>query len=215
MYWVLAVPCPLFCIAGLQVVHVRAAAMQEACTQNPSSMLTVTALEENALKAIIDSVKSCHPETEVCIGNYLFPQGFVVSGNLQQLREVGEKVKDLGAVVKRVKVSGAFHSQLMKPAVPKLEEVLQNVDIGFPAFPVYSNITGLPYKSAADIRTGLVLQVTSPVLWDASMSHMINNHFKEDCKDLKFLEIGPGKQLKGMLKRIDRNAYRKCDSFTV
>lgn len=195
--------------------------MQRACLQAPSGMLTVVGLEEEAVTAIVHSVKYSHPNSEVCIGNYLFPMGFVVSGGMEQVKEVGSQAELQGAVVKRVRVSGAFHSKLMAPAVAELGAVLKDVDFQDPAVPVYSNVTGLPYRNVADIRTGLSLQVTSPVLWSATISHMIANHFRtkevgDKLKtDMKFLEIGPGKQLRGMLKRIDRTAYRMSNSLTV
>ena len=189
--------------------------MQEACKITPSSMLTVIGLEEEALKTTIDSVKSSN--NEVSVANYIFPRGFVVSGNMESVKQVGREAEKLGATLKEVKVSGAFHSTLMKPAVPKLEAVLADMDVALPAFPVYSNATGLPYDNVEEIRTGLAMQVTSPVLWDATIRHMISSHFKDGDKDgtKLFLEVGPGKQLKSMMKRIDRRAYRSCDNITV
>lgn len=182
--------------------------MQRACSQTPSSMLTVTGLKEEAITAILDAVKHSHPDCELCIGNHLFPVGFVVSGNAEQVKEVGRQAEMSGAVVKQVRVSGAFHSKLMEPAVAELEAVLKAVDIQEPVVPVYSNVTGLPYKSVNEIRSGLALQVTRPVLWSAIISHVV-------MTDVKFLEIGPGNQLRGILKRIDRTAYRMSDSLTV
>lgn len=203
------------------MVKVRAAAMQRACSQTPSSMLTIIGLKEGAITDILDTVKHSHPDCELCIGNHLFQVGFVVSGNAEQVKEVGRQAEVSGAVIKQVRVSGAFHSKLMEPAVAQLEAILKEVDIQEPVVPVYSNVTGLPYTSVDEIRTGLALQVTRPVLWSATISHMVTSQLETAVVahrpklDVKFLEIGPGKQLRGMLKRIDRTAYRMSDSLTV
>jgi [acyl-carrier-protein] S-malonyltransferase len=177
-------------------------------------MLTVIGLKEEALTAILDAVKQSHPNSELCIGNHLFPIGFVVSGNTEQVEEVGRRAERSGAMVKQVKVHGAFHSKLMEPAVAQLKAFLKDVDIREPVVPVYSNVTGLPYASVDEIREGLALQITSPVLWSATISHMITKTAYPK-PDVKFLEIGPGRQLRGMLKRIDRSAYRMSDSLIV
>lgn len=192
--------------------------MQQACLQTHSCMLTIIGLTEDGLTTIINSVKTPQPRSELSVSNYLFPTGFVVSGHTDLVKSVGMEAEKSGAVVKEVRVSGAFHSNLMSSAVADLEAVLRTVKIEVPILPVYSNVTGLPYTSVDEIRTGMALQVTKPVLWEGTMSHMIKNYFRNNHKDkseMRFVEIGPGKQLKGILKRIDRTVYRKCDSVTV
>ena len=162
-------------------------------------------------------------ERDVCVGNFLFPGGVVISGEVGLVKEVGRRAEVEGASVKPVRVSGAFHSQLMAPAVPKLRASLETVHLRMPAFPVYSNVTGLPYGSVEEIRTGLALQVTQPVLWDRTMLHMVGEHVdveeegqvKRRTSGVRLLEVGPGKQLKGILKRISRTAYRQCDNLSV
>ncbi len=205
---------------GLQVVRDRALAMQEACLQTPGAMATVIGMQEDALRAIIESVLEKEEKgdsPEVCVGNSLFPGGAVVSGEVGLVREVGRRAEAKGASVRPVRVSGAFHSKLMIPAVGKLEAALRNVRLDMPTFPVYSNVTGLPYGTVEEIRTGLALQVTHPVLWDSAMLHMIRTHLEGMREDngVKILEVGPGRQLKGMLKRISRTAYRQCENITV
>lgn len=196
------------------MVRVRAEAMQRACSRTPSSMLSVVGLKEAAVTAILHSVKESYPDSELCIGNYLFPLGFVVSGSNEPVKEAGRRAGVSGAVVKQIRVSGAFHSKLMQPAVAELEAVLEEIDFRDPVVPVYSNVTGLPYESVGEIRTALALQVTSPVLWHATISHMVTNQFRTTGEP-KFLEIGPGKQLRAIMKRIDSTAYRTSTSFTV
>lgn len=208
-------------------MKVRSSAMQEACLKTPGAMATVIGLENKSLQSIITSVlEDTHPsgaEREVCMGNFLFPGGVVISGEEELVKEVGRRAEEQGASVKPVPVSGAFHSKLMAPAVPKLREILDSVHIKMPNFPVYSNVTGLPYGSMDEIRTGLALQVTHPVLWGSSMLHMIGEHVEVVEKEevnrkitgVKLLEVGPGRQLKGMLKRISRTGYRHCDNMSV
>lgn len=187
-------------------------------------MLTLVGLRLEDLQGIISTVKNSHPDCEVCVGNYLFPSGYVVSGNTEPVREVAAAAEGRGALIKEVRVSGAFHSQLMRPAVAELEAVLRNTDIQVPNFCVYSNVTGLPYQSVEEIRTGLALQLTKPVLWEDTMCDMIRNwlHRTEATGDIegekeevKFLEVGPGRQLKTILKRIDRTAFRSCQNLTL
>lgn len=196
------------------MVRARAEAMQRACSLTPSSMLSLVGLKEEAVTAILHSVKGSYPDSELCIGSYLFPHGFVVSGSNEPVQEVGRRAEISGAAVKRVRVSGAFHSKLMQPAVAEFEAVLKEMDFQDPVMPVYSNVTGLPYTSVDEIRTGLALQVTSPVLWSATISHMVTSQFRT-TGGTKYLEIGPGKQLRGIMKRIDRTAYRMSESLTV
>ena len=163
-------------------------------------------------------------ERVLCVGNYLFPSGMVVSGDLKLVEEVKRHAENAGASsVKPVRVSGAFHSKLMAPAVHKLKAILETIHFEMPLFPVYSNVTGLPYGNVEEIRTGLALQVTHPVLWDRTMVHMIGEHVevvkegevKRMNSGVKLIEMGPGKQLRGILKRISRSTYRQSEGQTV
>lgn len=191
--------------------------MQEACVKTPSCMLTVVGLTEEALREIITSSLSHHHNNpQACIANYLFPQGYVVSGSEEQVKWIGSEAKKSGAILREVRVSGAFHSQFMASAVPKLREALEGVDIRFPIHSVYSNVTGLPYGSVAEIRAGLALQLTSPVMWEAIVTHMLEHHLRNGKeRGLRFIEVGPGRQLRSMLKRISRDAYKSCENISV
>ena len=198
--------------------------MQRACQANHSTMLTVIGLRLQHLEGIIDSVKNSHPDSEVCVGNHLFPIGYVISGHTEPVKQVAKEAVQRGATVKQLRVSGAFHSRLMEPAVPELEAVLRDTDVKSPLFPVYSNVSGRAYSSVDEIRSGLTSQLTSPVLWEQAMSHMTETFLKKECQggsegdgteEVKFLEVGPGRQLKSMLRRIDKDAYRSCDNITV
>ena len=214
----------MFYLAGFSLIKVRSKAMQEACKESASCMLMVSGLEKSLLQEVITRTESSH--SHACIANYIFPNGFVISGNTDRVAMIEEKVRKLGAKAKHVKVSGAFHSRLMASAVPKFRAVLDKMELKYPSFPVYSNLTGLPYGNVEDIKTGLALQVTNPVLWQDTICHMMNKYMMdipgsgswtgdEDVGKVRFMELGYGRQLKGILKRINRTAYRNCDTVTV
>ena len=178
--------------------------MQEACLQRAGSMLTVIGLPEAELEQMCRQVQA-REGGEVCIANYIFPRGYVISGCVRSVETVGTRAQAAGASTKRVSVSGAFHSPLMEPAVEKLRSVLGKLQINLPRIPVYSNVTGQAYSSVDEIRDCLALQVTSPVRWEALVHNMT-----QDNPSIRFCEIGPGRQLKAMLRRIDKNAYKHC-----
>ena len=192
---------------GLQLIQARAAAMQEACRQHEGTMLTVIGLEEMELQQMCRDVQTMN-NRDVCIANYIFPRGHVISGDTRAVEEVGLRAQRNGATTKKLSVSGAFHSPLMEPAVEKISSVLDTLQIKLPVVPVYSTVTGRPYTSVEEIRECLSLQVTRPVLWEAVVRNISRDHFKA-----RFCEVGPGKQLKAMLRRINREAYKQCLSI--
>lgn len=197
--------------------------MHDACTEQPSGMLTVVGLEEQTVKCLCLECKDRLPRgaEEICIANYLFPKGYVVSGTreaLKLMRELVSGLKDVRCTVKEVRVSGAFHSRLLNSAVAKLRKGLEKAEISAPRIPVYSNVTGLPYLGVEEIRQRLAEQVVKPVLWEATIRNMIERGREEgreedDEGEVKFVEVGPGRQLRSMLKRIDSDAFKKCINF--
>ena len=178
--------------------------MQEACLLRAGAMLTVIGLDDKELERMCCDVQATQ-SGDVCIANYIFPRGHVISGCTRSVEVVSTRAQAAGASTKRVAVSGAFHSPLMEPAVATLRSVLEGLQIHSPKIPVYSNVTGRPYTSVSEIRECLALQVTRPVLWETVVRNMIQDH-----AGIQFCEIGPGKQLKAMLRRIDREAYKQC-----
>ena len=186
--------------------------MQEACQQPEGTMSSVIGIQEtSSLESLCKEAKELGLG-EVCIANYIFPRGFVVSGYKRAVDYVKQKAQSMfDASVKDVAVSGAFHSPLMSSAVPKLRTALDQIEISQPNIPVYSNVTGLPCRSTAEIKTQLAEQVVKPVLWEACIRNMI----RDSCGMPVFVELGPGKQLKAMLKRIDREAFKRCLNFEV
>lgn len=184
--------------------------MHTACQEQPGAMLSLVGLEEAVVNGLCEEVNATlPPSSQVYIANYMFPQGVVISGSCEGVRRVETPAAEMGAVVKRVIVSGAFHSPLMNSAVPKLKRLLQTMDISLPRIPVYSNVIGRPFSSVEEIKHLLADQVTQPVLWEACMRNIVQE------KDVKFVEVGPGKQLKAMLRHIDKNLFKSCLSIVA
>ena len=185
--------------------------MQEACLLNEGTMLTVIGLEEERLEQMCRRVQTSDGGGggggggEVCVANFMFARGCAISGSVHAVETVGNMAEENGASVKKISVSGAFHSPLMEPAVPKLRSVLDTIQINSPKIPVYSNVTGRPYTSVEEIRECLALAVTHPVHWDTVIRSMT-----QDNPGVQFCEVGPGRQLKAMLRRIDQTAYKQC-----
>ena len=190
---------------GLELVKLRAESMQIACDEQNSGMITIIGLDESFI------IKLCQDVTEntehlASIANYIFPKAFVISASKAGLELVREKAVKLGALsVKNVPVSGGFHSSFMSSAVPKLQKALEKIDVKQPSIPVYCNVTGQPYTNPEEIKKYLAEQVVKPVYWEQCVRHMIATQ-----GETEFIEVGPGKQLKSMLKRINRVSYDKC-----
>lgn len=185
--------------------------MHTACKERAGGMLTLVGLEEATVQHLCLQCREALPGSELCIANYLFPKGYVVSGSKEAVTLMRERASGLEATIKEVPVSGAFHSTLMTSAVSRLQKGLASADITLPRLPVYSNVTGLPYSNSADIRVHLAEQITRPVLWEGTVQNMIEREGGES--ELSFVEVGPGRQLRAMLKRINKDSFRKCINF--
>jgi [acyl-carrier-protein] S-malonyltransferase len=182
--------------AGLEVVRRRGQAMQAASLASPSGMVSVLGLDEAKVDELCARVA---PHGRIWKANMLGPGNIVVSGDADALGHVEPVAQELGAMkVVRLAVAGAFHTPLMKPADEQLAEVLNRVEVRAPRIPVYSNVDASPHDDPAAIREILVTQVLQGVRWDESMRRMIADGFDT------FYEIGPGRVLTGLLKRIDR-----------
>ncbi len=182
--------------AGLKLVRLRGEAMQAAAAATPSGMVSVLGLEENKVDELCGRVE---PFGRLWKANLLGPGNIVVSGDSAALEHVESIAQELGAMkVIKLAVSGAFHSPLMKPADRQLAQFLAGTPISPPRIPVYSNVDATPHHEPQDIRATLVSQVLEGVRWEASMRRMIADGFDT------FYEIGPGRVLTGLLKRIDR-----------
>jgi len=181
---------------GLRIVRRRGAAMQAAAVATPSGMTSVLGLDESAVDELCRQVA---PHGRLWKANLLGPGNIVVSGERGALEHLEPIATALGAArVIPLAVAGAFHSDLMKPADAELAEVLAAAPLRSPRIPVYSNVDATPHSEPDDLRRTLVAQVIGGVRWEESMRRMLADGFDT------FYEIGPGRVLTGLLKRIDR-----------
>jgi len=182
---------------AVRVVHARGKFMDEAVPAGLGAMSAVMGMDRHELTDICAEVTAEHGPVE--LANINCPGQIVISGKAEAVAKAGEVIKDKGAKVTPLVVSGPFHSSLMSPAADKLAEVLAGVEIRDAQVPVIANVTGKPVQSAADIREALVKQVASSVLWEDSVRTMIGELGVESI-----IEIGPGKVLRGLIKKVDR-----------
>jgi len=181
---------------GLKLVSQRALAMQKACELQPSTMAAVLGLEDEMVEKICAETDGI-----VVAANYNCPGQLVISGEIDAINLACEKMKEAGARRALVlPVGGAFHSPLMEPARENLASAIENTVFSSPICPIYQNVTTTPVVDADEIKKNLMLQLTAPVKWTQSVQHMI-----KDGATL-FTEIGPGKVLQGLVKKIDRSA---------
>lgn len=183
---------------GLRLVSARAMAMQKACEAAPGTMAAVIGLPDETIENICKEVSESG-ETVVA-ANYNCPGQLVISGTIEGINAACEKLKAAGA--KRalpLKVGGAFHSPLMRPAKDELEKAIETTEFKAPRCPVYQNVDGKPYTDPAEIKANLIAQLTSSVRWTESVNNMISAGADD------FTECGPGKALQGMIGRINKN----------
>jgi [acyl-carrier-protein] S-malonyltransferase len=182
--------------SGLKVVRARGQSMQAAALATASGMTSVLGLDEPAVDELCRRIA---PFGRLWKANLLGPGNIVVSGDTAALEHVEPIAAELGAMkVVSLKVAGAFHSELMKPADLQLAQILSQTPMTAPRVPVYSNVDATPHLDPDEIRRTLVAQVLQGVRWEDSMRQMLADGFDT------FYEIGPGRVLTGLLKRIDR-----------
>ncbi|MEX2175867.1 MAG: ACP S-malonyltransferase [Pirellulaceae bacterium] len=184
---------------GLRVVQERGRAMQEAADAVPSGMVSILGLEAGQIEKLCDDARA---EGEVLqIANYLCPGNIVVSGHKGACERVADLATKAGAMKTiPLAVAGAFHTPLMQPAVPRLAAALAGVTLKRPRIPVVSNVDAKAHDDPEEIRDLLVRQVISPVLWEESIRKLLAHGHGP------FWEVGPGRVLRALLKRIDRKA---------
>jgi [acyl-carrier-protein] S-malonyltransferase len=189
--------------AGLKLVQARGRAMQDASDAVPSGMVSVLGMEREQVEALCDETRG----TEVLqVANLLCPGNIVVSGSQPACERFTSLAAAAGAMkVIPLAVAGAFHTPIMQPAVERLTAALAAVDLQKPRIPVVSNVDARPHEDPAEIRNLLVRQVVQPVLWLDSMRWMIDDFHVDSC-----YEIGPGRILRGLLKRIARKFPCEC-----
>jgi [acyl-carrier-protein] S-malonyltransferase len=190
---------------GLRLVQQRGAAMQAASDATPSGMVSVLGLDQAKVEELCGRARAVG---QMEIANLLCPANIVVSGTKAACDEVERLAPEMGAMKTiRLAVAGAFHTSLMKPADSMLEKALAGVPLQAPRVPVWSNVDAQPHTDPAEIRSLLVRQVLQPVLWEKTMRNLLAAGVNQ------VYEIGPGRVLAGLLKRVDRKAA--CTNVTV
>ncbi len=179
---------------GLQLVSARATAMQKACELIPSTMAAILGLEDSVVEEICSSIDGV-----VVPANYNCPGQLVISGEIKAVEEACAKLTEAGA--KRaliLQVGGAFHSPLMEPARAELASAIESTQFNHPTCPIYQNVNALPVTDPTLIKANLLAQLTAPVKWTQIMMAM-NDHGLSEV-----IEVGPGKVLQGLFKKINR-----------
>ncbi|MBI2967383.1 MAG: ACP S-malonyltransferase [Bacteroidetes bacterium] len=182
---------------ALNLVLKRALAMQKACEAQPSTMAAVLGMDDKRVEEICSSIT----DEIVVTANYNCPGQLVISGSVKGVDLACEKLKTAGA--KRailLPVGGAFHSPLMEPARAELAEAITAARFSKPVCPVYQNVNAAPVFDPDEIKKNLIAQLTSPVRWTQTVENMIRDGAKT------FIEVGPGKVLQGLVKKVNRDA---------
>ena len=188
---------------GLRLVSKRAMAMQKACEQNPSTMAAVLGLENEVVENICKEIKEV-----VVPANYNCPGQLVISGSNEGIDIACEKLTEAGARrALKLPVGGAFHSPLMEPARAELEQVIDETNFSTGICPIYQNVTATAITNPEEIKENLKKQLTTSVLWTQTMQQMITDGLSS------VTEVGPGKVLQGLFKKVDRKLNTQSASL--
>lgn len=180
---------------ALRLVSKRAMAMQKACELKPSTMAAVLGLEDEVVE------QGCEATDGIVVAaNYNCPGQLVISGEIEAIENACELMKEKGARRALVlPVGGAFHSPLMEPAREELAAAIEATTFNTPNCPVYQNVTTEAVTDPEEIKKNLIAQLTAPVKWTQSVQNMIKDGATS------FIEVGPGKVLSGLVKKVDRS----------
>ena len=179
---------------GLRLVSQRAMAMQKACEMQPSTMAAILGLEDDVVEKICSEI-----EGVVVPANYNCPGQLVISGAIPAVEEACAKLTEAGAKrAMMLQVGGAFHSPLMEPAREELAAAIEATHFSQPTCPVYQNVHAKAVSDPSEIKQNLVLQLTGAVKWTQIMQNML----ADGCSEV--VEVGPGKVLQGLFKKVDR-----------
>ncbi|MAJ05734.1 MAG: [acyl-carrier-protein] S-malonyltransferase [Crocinitomicaceae bacterium] len=180
---------------GLKLVHKRALAMQKACEKVPSTMAAILGLEDSLVEQICSETEGI-----VVPANYNCPGQLVISGELKSIDLAIEKLNTSGARrAIQLPVGGAFHSPIMEPAKSELENAINSTEFHKPICPIFQNVCAQAVVDPKEIKQNLIEQLTSPVKWTQTMINIVKE------KDVEVIEVGPGKVLQGLFKKIDRS----------
>ena len=185
---------------GLKLISIRAKAMQKSCEKTNGTMAAILALENSIIEEICSSIKGI-----VVAANYNCPGQVVISGEINAVKSACKKLSEAGARRALIlPVGGAFHSELMNDAKDELSNAIKETTFNSPIYPIYQNVNGQPEILVDNIKNNLISQLTSPVRWTQSINKMI----EDGCEN--FIEIGPGKVLQGLVKKINRDTNVSC-----
>ena len=181
---------------GLKLVFLRANAMQRSCENSKGTMAAILGLDDKLVKETCENF-----DGNVTAANFNCPGQVVVSGEVNAIEKICEKFNEIGAKRSLIlPVSGAFHSSLMNEAKSELKQAIDNTEFNQPSCPIYQNFTSTKTTNLDEIKENLNNQLTNPVLWTQSIDNMINDGV------LNFIEVGPGKVLQGLIRKINREA---------
>jgi [acyl-carrier-protein] S-malonyltransferase len=190
---------------GLKLVSKRAIAMQKACEQNPSTMAAVIGLGNEVVEQICSEIDDI-----VVPANYNCPGQLVISGSNKGIDIACEKLTEAGARrALKLPVGGAFHSPLMEPARAELESAIDSTEFNTGVCPIYQNVTASPTTNSGEIKENLKKQLTASVMWTQTMQAMIANGLTS------VTEVGPGKVLQGLFKKVDRQILTESAIYKV
>ncbi len=190
---------------ALRLVFARAMAMQKACEANPSTMAAILGLEDEIVETICATIDGV-----VVAANYNCPGQLVISGDNDAVDAACTALTEAGAKrAIKLQVGGAFHSPLMEPARLELEAALNATKFNVPSCPVYQNVSGEPVTNPEIIKTNLIKQLTAPVRWTQIMNRML----ADGCTEV--IEVGPGKVLQGLFKKVNRELNTSSAQLTV
>jgi len=188
---------------GLSLVNKRAQAMQKACEKNPSTMAAILGIEDKIVEDICNEI-----DGTVVAANYNCPGQLVISGDTHAIDIACDRLSKAGAKrALKLPVGGAFHSPLMEPARAELQEAISNTEFKTPICPIYQNVNANSVTSPETIKTNLIAQLTAPVRWTQTMQNMLQ------AGDIEVIEVGPGRVLQGLFKKVDRTVQTSSASL--
>jgi len=180
---------------GLQLVYERALAMQVACNESPGTMAAIIGLKDDVVESICEKTPGI-----VIAANYNCPGQLVISGTKEAVKKACITFSEAGARrALHLPVGGAFHSPLMEPAKTRLAKAIENSTFNAPSCPIYQNVSAVGTSNPKVIKSNLIAQLTAPVRWTQTIQQMITDGATH------FTEVGPGKVLQGLIKKIDRS----------
>ncbi len=188
---------------GLRLVSKRALAMQKACEAEPSTMAAILGLDDSVVESVCKAIDGV-----VVAANYNCPGQLVISGSTEAIDKACEVLIEKGARrALKLPVGGAFHSPLMEPARAELAAAIENTEFSSPICPIYQNVTANAVTDPSEIKSNLIAQLTAPVRWTQTMNQMI----ADGCSEV--VEVGPGKVLQGLFKKVDRQFQTSSANF--